>query len=910
MREPKTNLQEIMATHDGASFFDFDQRDTSTPQRQQMSQPNFNDTVASRTSRFDASQAEFTLEAQEIEEGQSRPKPEWKTRLNQTTFTQRDVTETIAIRAQLGLIVRGLLRDAKKEIFLPRRPHRVKDFDPRNAIITITKLVKGSADLLDEESYSVLHVYCAGVTRIAQYFTPMESRNDKKLEKIISIAICFGPDRAFSALKHRDNLFDKFDFTESDYHHGDFHPSMNYDLSTRQAAEVDMMLNKLRIMYRNFLSPSIEDCPVLSSTNQGGERQGISQSLTPYVIRQPQQPTVPQPGSAKRSSQFTTPQSILKKDTPNPFLNDVVVETEIINIKSEPTTPTRSPGTQPHLSRDDSQPQKGERSNCEKEWGRSMGNIRLSRSMPGHYVTNYGYVSAEEYEKLLGSTPSPQSDRSRNSPMREKDSVFRTRGKHLFPGDDHLPMRTRVQTSPGNDSNISETMRTLQKLGLDQDSYAANQILGTAAGCAAVMSEMMKDRKNKQKDIIIEHKTPDGREDTRVATFDFNIYGQSPSEILGERFRNMIFINEGARRETARAIYQRVVDDPQCDERTKEIALYELGNVDAAKTYMQNTNIAAMRALKTLTRPQEDGELSDLIPPPVLGDRSITPNMIKAYLAGLNDEKFEMNNTSKPIRYFLMPLADIITRERLAPNDAYTLLKSGLHKDLWGRVRKAQYDEKMPFNYFWMELQKTSRRNGGADTYRRRIEELLKRVPKDLSATMDEIHSNWMRIHENETNVDLRKHAIERDTLRDLRKLIVTHYQPFYGSINMTFKNKQATERMKETTYTQYGAETFIKDPIGLFIEAANAELCEVECFLPRAREHRGGGRPQIAAATPAKEDEDDSDEENEQKSSKTPSKNFRKNFNKKKQDKPGTVAHPTNSENPKRFKKKKNFQP
>ena len=96
MREPKTNLQEIMATHDGASFFDFDQRDTSTPQRQQMSQPNFNDTVASRTSRFDASQAEFTLEAQEIEEGQSRPKPEWKTRLNQTTFTQRDVTETIA----------------------------------------------------------------------------------------------------------------------------------------------------------------------------------------------------------------------------------------------------------------------------------------------------------------------------------------------------------------------------------------------------------------------------------------------------------------------------------------------------------------------------------------------------------------------------------------------------------------------------------------------------------------------------------------------------------------------------------------------------------------------------------------------------------------------------------------------
>ena len=74
--------------------------------------------------------------------------------------------------------------------------------------------------------------------------------------------------------------------------------------------------------------------------------------------------------------------------------------------------------------------------------------------------------------------------------------------------------------------------------------------------------------------------------------------------------------------------------------------------------------------------------------------------MITAYLAGLNDEKFEMNNTSKPIRYFLMPLADIITRERLAPNDAYTLLKSGLHKDLWGRVRKAQYDEKMPFNYF------------------------------------------------------------------------------------------------------------------------------------------------------------------------------------------------------------------
>ena len=79
--------------------------------------------------------------------------------------------------------------------------------------------------------------------------------------------------------------------------------------------------------------------------------------------------------------------------------------------------------------------------------------------------------------------------------------------------------------------------------------------------------------------------------DLRPDLFDFCIFGETVKDVLGTKFATTSFSKPGSRIETRKAILQRVVNDPNCSDTARKIALGELGNIDYPKLYEQNKGI-------------------------------------------------------------------------------------------------------------------------------------------------------------------------------------------------------------------------------------------------------------------------------------------------------------------------------
>lgn len=839
-----------------------------TSRQRNESDETYNDTVnvSERTDYFQ----DQTIGSQHPS---SDAPPQWKIRLNKKSYTQRDVMDTLELRVELATMIKKLIKHAKKEIFEPIRPD-LKRFDPRRGFETLAILIPGLVEFINEESTSVMHTYFAGITRIAMYLIEPKDRTEKLLERLLVIATCFGPDRAFHALRNEDDLFTDFTHTFHDYGMGEFVVSDYYNLPQKQIDEVNGMLSKTRIMYQNFMSPLPEHIPTLqgphddSSSSSEASTQRRKESTPRQQI--PEKPRVPQP---RGSGSITPPgKPILKRKPETEFTTDFIM---------------KSPEKKPALARTTSVSQTYQdqfqkfieaKAKIEPGFEKHAGAIRKSISQPGFIVSDYGYLR----ESPL------QSNNKADSPDYPEESVWETHGETIDFENSNKILRKRITVPQEKTSVLAETMNAIREFGFDKDPRITGLTLGTAAGCASAISGTLKKHRGRESDAIIERPQPSDRDDTRIGTFNFNIYGRTPAEVLGSKFRDTLFINEGARRATARALYQRVVDDPNCGETARNIALRELEGVDAAQMHVQNQNLAAMQALRILAHPSGDPSQADLIPAPVLGNRSLTSNVIKSLAASLNNERYQMNNASKPIRYFLIPLADIITREELTEHDAYTLMKNTLHSDLWGIVTKAEIDERMPFAQFWVEIQRNSRRSGGLDTYRRKLEDLLKKPPRDLYHVLQEIHNSWMRIHENEAQSEVRKYLIERDTLKDYRKLILAYFQPFFGMIESAYTNNIATEEMKKRTHAQFGAEVFTKSPISCYADAANTVLSDSDALINRYRENPRKERAQFMAIAP----EEDSESENEAPSNKKDS--YKAPRNKKRKNKKN---HPSSND-------------
>jgi hypothetical protein len=125
-----------------------------------------------------------------------------------------------------------------------------------------------------------------------------------------------------------------------------------------------------------------------------------------------------------------------------------------------------------------------------------------------------------------------------------------------------------------------------------------------------------------------------------------------------------------------RAIFQRVVDDPETPQRTLKIALEALGQFDLPKQHMKDANSSAIAAARLVSEgtlsgvsTQEGYAGTSLIPPPRLGDvDGFGPNILKllSTSTGLGDKKYSVGDPdSQPLKVFLTPLVSLIENSRL-----------------------------------------------------------------------------------------------------------------------------------------------------------------------------------------------------------------------------------------------------
>ena len=159
---------------------------------------------------------------------------------------------------------------------------------------------------------------------------------------------------------------------------------------------------------------------------------------------------------------------------------------------------------------------------------------------------------------------------------------------------------------------IDSIAKNISQLGLSEEQQAA--ILGTSLGVAHSINALTKEGQRQQQPVVKPVSPPPSDLDLRVNSFDYDITGQTPEQILGKRFAKLRFPSESARLSTLRSIFQKVVDDPRALEFTKKVCLSQLGQFDYPKFTKQEVEHYLSRTISRLDQHHDP----DLIPPPDL----------------------------------------------------------------------------------------------------------------------------------------------------------------------------------------------------------------------------------------------------------------------------------------------------
>jgi len=336
------------------------------------------------------------------------------------------------------------------------------------------------------------------------------------------------------------------------------------------------------------------------------------------------------------------------------------------------------------------------------------------------------------------------------------------------------------------------------------DDLTAATALGVSVGVADGILGLDKDGREQSRPSFVQIPLPTISEDRRLLTFDYDIRGQNAEELLGPVFKGTRFPNEGARQETMRAIFQRIIDDPDALQDTRQIALAQMDQLDVPRLHVQNSNLSALKALNTLTK----DDSFDLIEAPILGTRNLTVEIAKSLytLMGLNqDQKFSIENSeSKPLKFYLRPLAMKITTEQLGEEGAYALLCNLVTGSTKVQTQIAWQEEKTPFITYWTTLQKTGNKLTTEDNARQELSKLLQTRPVHVESTLVRIKNLYTNIHAPERNQTIRKLLIEKNTLHDFKRLM-QQYHPFHASIiDITFRDKWKALAIKAQAHAAF----------------------------------------------------------------------------------------------------------
>ena len=781
------------------------------------------------------------LESEEDEEGRQRE-------------LQRELSE---IRQELSELLHELVPLAEQQVFSTNRfedleyPRDLVDIEEAIAQVAPERLPR-----LGEVGLTVLFVYAEGIRQLLRPHLRRKTIGNTMRDylKALTIAASFGPDRALVAILRKDSLWRKLHFKDADYKFDRFltigvDTSASMDMD--EILESEQTLKAMRAIYYALFRRDGFD--LRTSAEQDLREFGFlpeeipAGDLMSHSEPRPSRVRFPSPGRIPRMS--ATKEQVALNEAQ--LLRLVQIhEQRVFRVRREQqerstlARPFASPKAR-MASKETSQPTEGY-----APWA----SFKATEKVP--LVPQPG-IGGETH--ALSTIRKSKEDAPgflflRNEDAHEKHSNKSTQvggaAQHQSPWTSQGPRVLRefevhpeyrmVPPQTSGFSGAEEVLGALDKYSVPTDGPTAATAVGVSSGVSRGIVMMTKEAKDKFRPSFVKIPPPSLEDDRRMITFDFNIRGRNQDEILGETFRRTCFPNEGARQETMRAIFQRVIDDPLTPSTTKQIALGVMDQLDVTKLHTQNANLSALRAVKIMAGDADEERESEFVEPPILGDNPITNNSIKSLYAIMgidNQQKFSISDPqSKPLKFYLRPLAARITAERLSENDAYSLLSNVVKGPTQEQVQNAWYIEKIPFRDFWMMLQRTANKITSVQAYTEELFELLTKRPVHLEQVLTEIKNLRIKIHANEKNPQYRKEKIESNTVQDFQYLLMRHYSSMWPVV---YNEYQARLKARE-------AENHALKAFGQAVGKPNKvyTMMEVICTLFAENHLIGEGRP------------------------------------------------------------------
>ena len=367
-------------------------------------------------------------------------------------------------------------------------------------------------------------------------------------------------------------------------------------------------------------------------------------------------------------------------------------------------------------------------------------------------------------------------------------------------------------------------LKDLQSAGYDPET--AKTLLTASAAMASVMSTMTSDYKKQQKSVV-EDIPPPKNLDLRINSFNYDVQGNTATQILGKRFNALRFPSEAVRKMIMKKIFEKVASHPLATDKARLIAINQLSQEDPLQ--------AGRIEIQTLL---DDSELTmndqDIIPPPRIGKGSLDSSVLKTLQTrigmGPTDRfTFEDMQSSK-LKTLLSNLRNVIHASNLRESECYALMRRITDGISYENVWMAETEHKMSFADYWMSLQKTQRKVLSSKEYEKRLKTLLQQDRFDnLEKTLNEVLIYNTKIHQREIDASVRKLLCQRDSLRDIRAFIRKHYPSYASQVNTMFLEKLRQTAIQKNIPTYVNESLFHPGKSFLLMETALEVLSQAE---------------------------------------------------------------------------------
>ena len=420
-----------------------------------------------------------------------------------------------------------------------------------------------------------------------------------------------------------------------------------------------------------------------------------------------------------------------------------------------------------------------------------------------HYSSDSSDSDFIPRDERSGQRGSPFRSRAARKPEKSKDSpsglVFPKFGNVATKRIETIRKKKDLSQEKTDKERLDDLARAMSSNGMTSG-YFTETNMTSAALLMKFMDEYMKGSKSRRKSEQefeteeINHEL----QDLSLQSFDFNVSGVTPEDILGPKFMRTTFPDELSRVETMRAILQYVLDHPGCRFPTRGIVLNMLGEFDMPRQTRTNFALSTLQTMDAIASPYSEGMYDDsLISPPLLGLRSCYGSSLsKGVFSALGlstDEKFCLEDLlSKPLNLYLPSLKRIIEAEQLCSDSAFTLLLSVLKGDCFDEVHSHMIDGSRSFEEVWMSLQKTCGRVVHTGGLEKSIKEILSKPPVSYPAALARLQNLRTKGFAHVRDKRMRQAKISEAAFEDFRTLIRTFMPLESVSIDWAYRSKKA----------------------------------------------------------------------------------------------------------------------